>query len=49
MDFTTLGGQLLGTIPLGDIVLYFTTFNLFMFAAVLVFTASLPWVKQKVR
>lgn len=39
MDFTTLGGQFLGTIPLGDIVLYFTTFNLFMFAAALVFTA----------
>jgi energy-converting hydrogenase A subunit H len=39
MDLTTLGGQLLGTIPLGDIVLYFTTFNLFMFVSALVFTA----------
>ncbi|MCE5214516.1 MAG: hypothetical protein LLF83_07345 [Methanobacterium sp.] len=38
MDLTTLGGQFIGIIPLGDIVLYFTTFNLFMFAAVLVFT-----------
>jgi energy-converting hydrogenase A subunit H len=39
MDLTTLGGQFLGTIPLGDIVLYFTTFNLFMFVSALVFTA----------
>jgi energy-converting hydrogenase A subunit H len=38
MDLTTLGGQLLGTIPLGDIVLYTTTLNLFMFVAALVFT-----------
>ncbi|MGV8144684.1 MAG: proton-conducting transporter membrane subunit [Methanothermobacter sp.] len=47
MDFTTLGGQLLGTIPLGDIVLYFTTFNLFMFAAVLVFTAIIAMGKTE--
>lgn len=39
MDLTTLGGQMLGIIPLGDIVLYMTTFNLFMFAAALAFTA----------
>ncbi|OPY24627.1 MAG: hydrogenase subunit F [Methanobacterium sp. PtaU1.Bin097] len=39
MDLATLGGQFLGTIPLGDIVLYLTTFNLFMFGAALVFTA----------
>jgi len=38
MDLTTLGGQLLGIIPLGDIVLYVTTFNLFMSVAALVFT-----------
>ena len=38
MDLTTLGGQFLGMIPLGDIVLYFTTFNLFMFFTVLIFT-----------
>ncbi len=38
MDLSTLGGQFIGIIPLGDIVLYFTTFNLFMFAAVLAFT-----------
>lgn len=38
MDLTTLGGQFLGIIPLGDIVLYITTFNLFMFVAALVFT-----------
>ena len=38
MDLTTIGGQLLGTIPLGDIVLYLTPFNLFMFAGALAFT-----------
>ncbi len=38
MDLATLGGQFLGIIPLGDIVLYFTTFNLFMFVAALTFT-----------
>lgn len=38
MDLATLGGQFLGIIPLGDIVLYVTTFNLFMFGAALVFT-----------
>ena len=26
MDFVTLGGNLFGTIPLGDIVLYLTPF-----------------------
>jgi energy-converting hydrogenase A subunit H len=39
MDISTLGGQILGTIPLGDIVLYFTPFNLFLFASALIFTA----------
>ena len=29
MDFGTLGGNLFGTIPLGDIVLYVTPLNLF--------------------
>ncbi|BBL61296.1 MAG: hypothetical protein ISP01_09070 [Methanobrevibacter arboriphilus] len=38
MDITSLGGSLLGTIPLGDIVLYLTPFHLFMFAVVLIFT-----------
>ncbi|MEN6330106.1 MAG: proton-conducting transporter membrane subunit [Methanobacteriaceae archaeon] len=38
MDLATIGGQLLGTIPLGDIVLYLTPFNLFMFGGALVFT-----------
>ena len=38
MDITTLGGNLLGTIPLGDIVLYLTPFHLFMFVVVLIFT-----------
>ncbi|MBU4608119.1 MAG: hypothetical protein KUA33_06255, partial [Methanobacterium sp.] len=32
------GGQLLGQIPLGDIVLYLTPFNLFMFVGALIFT-----------
>lgn len=38
MDVSILGAQLLGYIPLGDIVLYMTPFNLFMFAAALAFT-----------
>ena len=38
MDFGTLGGNLFGTIPLGDIVLYVTPLNLFLFAVLLVFT-----------
>ncbi|MBZ9571329.1 hypothetical protein KQY27_07200 [Methanobrevibacter sp. TMH8] len=38
MDITSLGGNLLGTIPLGDIVLYLTPFHLFMFVVVLIFT-----------
>lgn len=38
MDIASLGGQFLGQIPLGDIVLYLTPFNLFMFASVLIFT-----------
>ncbi|HNS25912.1 MAG TPA: hypothetical protein PKK85_07565, partial [Methanobacteriaceae archaeon] len=38
MDLATIGGQLLGTIPLGDIVLYLTPFNLFMFGGTLAFT-----------
>ena len=38
MDFVTLGGNLLGTIPLGDIVLYVTPFNLFLFVVLLIFT-----------
>lgn len=38
MDIMTLGGDLLGTIPLGDIVLYVTPFNLFLFATLLIFT-----------
>ena len=31
MDITILGQQLLGYIPLGDIVLYLAPLNLFMF------------------
>lgn len=38
MDLSTLGGQMLGIIPLGDIVLYMTPFTLFMFVAALAFT-----------
>ena len=38
MDFVTLGGNLLGTITLGDIVLYLNPFNLFLFAVLLGFT-----------
>ena len=39
MDLASLGGNLLGEIPLGDIVLYFTPFHLFLFVVVLIFTA----------
>jgi len=38
MDIATLGGQLFGYIPLGDIVLYFTPFNLFLFGGAVLFT-----------
>jgi energy-converting hydrogenase A subunit H len=38
MDIVTLGGQLFGYIPLGDIVLYFTPFNLFLFGGAVLFT-----------
>ncbi|MDP1552185.1 MAG: proton-conducting transporter membrane subunit [Methanobacteriaceae archaeon] len=38
MDIATLGGQILGQIPLGDIVFYITPFSLFMFAGALIFT-----------
>ncbi len=38
MDFVTLGGNLLGTISLGDIVLYVTPFSLFLFVVLLIFT-----------
>lgn len=38
MDIASLGGNLLGTISFGDIVLYLNPFHLFMFATILVFT-----------
>lgn len=38
MDITMFGQQLLGYIPLGDIVLYLAPLNLFMFASALAFT-----------
>lgn len=38
MDIIILGQQLLGYIPLGDIVLYLAPVNLFMFASALAFT-----------
>jgi energy-converting hydrogenase A subunit H len=38
MVVSILGSQLIGIIPLGDIVFYMTSFNLFMFAAALAFT-----------
>jgi energy-converting hydrogenase A subunit H len=38
MDIIILGQQLLGYIPLGDIVLYMAPLNLFMFAGALAFT-----------
>ena len=47
MDFVTLGGNLLGTIPLGDIVLYLTPFNLFLFAVLLGFTLLIALSKPE--
>ena len=47
MDFVTLGGDLLGTIPLGDIVLYLTPFNLFLFAVLLGFTVLIGLSKPE--
>lgn len=47
MDISILGGPILGIIPLGDIVLYFTPFNLFMFAAALAFTALIAMSKTE--
>ncbi|MBR1609898.1 MAG: hypothetical protein IJ672_00175 [Methanobrevibacter sp.] len=47
MDFVTLGGNLLGTIPLGDIVLYLTPFNLFLFAVLLGFTVLIALSKPE--
>lgn len=38
MDISSLGGDLLGIIPLGDIVLYLTPFHLFMCVVMLLFT-----------
>jgi len=38
---------MLGIIPLGDIVMYMTTFNLFMFAAALAFTALIAISKTE--
>lgn len=38
MDIATISGQVFGYIPLGDIVLYFTPFNLFLFGSALLFT-----------
>jgi energy-converting hydrogenase A subunit H len=38
MDLGSLGGDLMGIVPLGDIVLYLTPLHLFMFIAVLTFT-----------
>ena len=47
MDFVTLGGNLLGIIPLGDIVLYLTPFNLFLFAVLLGFTVMIGLSKPE--
>ena len=47
MDITILGSQIIGIIPLGDIVFYFTQFNLFMFATALAFTAIIAISKTE--
>lgn len=38
MDIGSLGGNLFGTIPLGDIVLYINPLHLFLFVTILLFT-----------
>jgi len=47
MDITILGSQIIGIIPLGDIVFYMTQFNLFMFASALAFTALIAISKTE--
>ncbi|MCQ2971864.1 MAG: hypothetical protein MJ209_00990 [archaeon] len=49
MDFITLGGNSLGTIPLGDIVLYLTPFNLFLFGILLLFTVMIAFSKPEIQ
>ena len=39
MRIESLGGDLMGTIPLGDIVLYLNPLHIFLFVTILVFTA----------
>ncbi|MDO5850363.1 MAG: hypothetical protein Q4P14_04030 [Methanobacteriaceae archaeon] len=38
MSIATIGGDLIGTIPLGDIVLYLNPLHLFLFVTIIVFT-----------
>ena len=38
MSIASLGGNLLGIVPLGDIVFYLNPFHLFMFVTILIFT-----------
>ncbi len=47
MVVSILGQQLIGIIPLGDIVFYMTSFNLFMFAAALAFTCIIAISKTE--
>jgi energy-converting hydrogenase A subunit H len=47
MVLSILGSQIIGIIPLGDIVFYMTSFNLFMFAAALVFTVIIAISKTE--
>jgi energy-converting hydrogenase A subunit H len=47
MVVSILGSQIIGIIPLGDIVFYMTSFNLFMFAAALVFTVIIAISKTE--
>jgi len=47
MDIIILGQQLLGYIPLGDIVLYMAPLNLFMFASALAFTTLIAISKTE--
>lgn len=49
MDFVTLGGSLLGKVAFGDIVLYLTPFNLFLFAILLLFTIMIALSKPEIQ
>ena len=46
MLIESLGGDLMGTIPLGDIVLYLNPLHIFLFVTILVFTALIAMSRE---